>query len=194
MSSATESSFALYQTEAVKLERLCPQRFYHAVFGLVSEVGELADLCKKAQTSGRPITRAKWLEELGDVLWYVALAYDSLGGVMGETLPEAQPVTEYSRRPSSVFSAIFLLAGPVGDLAATCGRREDNVRMAMLFSALCLGTIIHYVTWALNAADLTVEQAMRTNLEKLHRRRDWGKDPAEEARIFASFVGTVKVE
>jgi len=40
------------------------------VLGLVSELGELADLLKRSRREGVPLDRARVLEEWGDVLWY----------------------------------------------------------------------------------------------------------------------------
>lgn len=70
---------AQYMIAVVELERQTPDRLLHASLGLSSEAGEVADLLKKEQTAGVPITNEKLLEELGDVLWYVALALKQAG-------------------------------------------------------------------------------------------------------------------
>lgn len=53
--------------------------------GLIGEAGEVADLVKKSLERGAPIDRDRMIEELGDVLWYVAAKLDAHG------LTEADP-------------------------------------------------------------------------------------------------------
>jgi NTP pyrophosphatase (non-canonical NTP hydrolase) len=50
-----------------------------ATLGLAGEAGEVADLVKKYLGHGHPLITDKLLEELGDVLWYIA-AIASLNG------------------------------------------------------------------------------------------------------------------
>lgn len=61
-----------------------------AAMGLAGETGEVIDLLKKVIFHGKPLTdelRAKLILELGDVLWYYALACKLLG-VPLETIME----------------------------------------------------------------------------------------------------------
>lgn len=46
----------------------------HATLGLVTESGELADVIKRQAIYGKEVDVQNVIEELGDVLWYVALA------------------------------------------------------------------------------------------------------------------------
>lgn len=46
----------------------------HAALGLASEVGEICDALKKSWMHGRPLDRVNIAEEVGDVLWYLAIA------------------------------------------------------------------------------------------------------------------------
>ena len=50
----------------------------NGVFGLCGESGEVADLVKKWTFQGHILDRDKMVEELGDVLWYVALLATAL--------------------------------------------------------------------------------------------------------------------
>lgn len=45
----------------------------HSLHGLASEVGEIADTIKKHIIYEQPFDRANMEEELGDLLWYIAL-------------------------------------------------------------------------------------------------------------------------
>jgi len=94
--SGSRPGMATYQCEAARTE--CDQskaqnrfatyrnehgpsgvRFNHAVVGLAGEVGELASLAENWLYYGRPLDPVKVGEELGDCLWYVALACNALG-------------------------------------------------------------------------------------------------------------------
>jgi NTP pyrophosphatase (non-canonical NTP hydrolase) len=55
------------------------QRLTNAALGLSGEAGEFADNVKKHLFHGHPLQHDELRKELGDVLWYVALACDSLG-------------------------------------------------------------------------------------------------------------------
>jgi NTP pyrophosphatase (non-canonical NTP hydrolase) len=77
------------RTEAPPTEELFQrldecERPIHAVFGLASEVGEFADAYKKYIFYGRPVDETNAIEEIGDILWYLAIAADSLGVTIEE--------------------------------------------------------------------------------------------------------------
>jgi NTP pyrophosphatase (non-canonical NTP hydrolase) len=63
-------------------------RLLNAALGLCGEAGEFADGLKKWHFHGHPLDEAELRKELGDVLWYVALACDSLGLRMGDVMDE----------------------------------------------------------------------------------------------------------
>lgn len=49
----------------------------HAVCGLTEEAGEVAGLLKREVFRSKPVARERWVEELGDVLWYlIATAHE----------------------------------------------------------------------------------------------------------------------
>jgi NTP pyrophosphatase (non-canonical NTP hydrolase) len=54
-------------------------RLLHAAIGLCTETGELQDALKKAIFYGKPLDKVNLAEELGDVMWYIAIACDTLG-------------------------------------------------------------------------------------------------------------------
>lgn len=57
-------------------------RLINGVLGLCGESGEVADQVKKYLYQGHDLDRDHVIEELGDVLWYVALTLDAVGGSM----------------------------------------------------------------------------------------------------------------
>ena len=72
-----------YQAGAM---RTAPLSNYHqshdmllnAVLGISGEGGEVADIVKKALYQGHPLDREHLMEEVGDCLYYIALAASAL--------------------------------------------------------------------------------------------------------------------
>ncbi len=56
----------------------------NAVLGLCGEAGEVADLLKKTKFQGHELNREKVADELGDILWYIALGCKALHVPMEE--------------------------------------------------------------------------------------------------------------
>jgi len=50
----------------------------HAALGIAGEAGEFVDSVKKSMIYNRPVDTVNLQEELGDLLWYIALAARSL--------------------------------------------------------------------------------------------------------------------
>ena len=71
-----------YQKHALRFEggmdKTLP-RVLNGALGLSGEVGEFNDLLKKHYYQGHPLDRDHLAKELGDVLWYLALAADTIG-------------------------------------------------------------------------------------------------------------------
>ncbi|UTC25464.1 putative pyrophosphatase [Pectobacterium phage vB_PcaM_P7_Pc] len=53
-------------------------RLIHASMGLVTEAAEFQDALKKSLFYGKPLDTTNLKEEMGDLLWYLALAMDTL--------------------------------------------------------------------------------------------------------------------
>lgn len=95
-----------YQRLALRTEapgRAQPERLLNAALGLCGEAGEWADAIKKWQYHAHPLDEAELRKELGDVLWYVALACDALGLEMGQVMDEN--IAKLRRRYPEGFSA-----------------------------------------------------------------------------------------
>ena len=54
--------------------------------GLAGEAGEVADMIKKHLHHGHPLNREDFIEELGDVAWYLALGCTMIGEPMENVL------------------------------------------------------------------------------------------------------------
>ena len=53
-------------------------RLVHACFGMQTETAEFTDAVKKSLFYGNPLDTTNLKEELGDALWYIAIAMDEL--------------------------------------------------------------------------------------------------------------------
>jgi len=58
-------------------ENVSPQ-LEHALWGITSESGEMADLLKKAKIHGKELDTVELIGEAGDMMWYFALFCDAL--------------------------------------------------------------------------------------------------------------------
>jgi NTP pyrophosphatase (non-canonical NTP hydrolase) len=61
-----------------RLSNIHTVRLLHAAMGLCTEAGEFMDMLKKHILYGKPLDEINLKEELGDKLWYTALALDEL--------------------------------------------------------------------------------------------------------------------
>lgn len=53
-------------------------RLEHSLIGLTTEVGELADAYKKHKFYGKELDIVNLCEEMGDILWYLAVMVDAI--------------------------------------------------------------------------------------------------------------------
>ena len=68
----------------------------HATLGISGEAGELLDAVKKSFIYGKPLDVVNAREELGDLLWYIALAMRSLDVSFEEIMQ--QNINKLSKR------------------------------------------------------------------------------------------------
>jgi NTP pyrophosphatase (non-canonical NTP hydrolase) len=76
-----------YQVEALKTLAPSESKYIdatHAGFGFMTEVGEILDTYKRHRFYKVELDKKNLIEEVGDVLWYIALAYHAMGKEMPE--------------------------------------------------------------------------------------------------------------
>ena len=78
--------FREYQALAGRTEKMLDTkgRLQHALLGILSEGGELADTIKKHVIYGQPLDVENLKEEIGDLFWYPAVIANALGLDLGE--------------------------------------------------------------------------------------------------------------
>lgn len=75
----TESArVPLHPREPINLSRLL-----HAAIGMTTESGEFIDAIKKYLFYGKQLDKTNLKEEIGDLLWYIAIACDALETTIG---------------------------------------------------------------------------------------------------------------
>lgn len=74
-------TFNLFQDHAMRTAKEMSEEadLIHAALGLASEAGEFADAIKKSFAYDKELDVENLVEELGDLLWFVALASKPLG-------------------------------------------------------------------------------------------------------------------
>lgn len=79
-------SFNLYQAQAMRTAKIEGFKFNigHAALGISGESGEFSDCVKKHLVYGQSLDRENAAEELGDLLWYIALGCETLGVSMAD--------------------------------------------------------------------------------------------------------------
>lgn len=78
--------FQIYQMQAMRTAKPMEpdDDLMHSALGLAGEAGEYCDAIKKYLVYGKPLDRDNAVEELGDLLWFVALACSTLGVQMAD--------------------------------------------------------------------------------------------------------------
>ncbi len=76
-------NFSDYQAKAMRSAHVKEpgelSTLQNAALGLAGESGEVADMIKKVSFQGHSLDKAHLAEEVGDILWYCALAATGLG-------------------------------------------------------------------------------------------------------------------
>lgn len=74
-------TLAQYQTLAMRTNKAMSMQMMlmHAAMGIASDGGEAVDVIKAHTIYNKPLDTGHLVEELGDLLWFVALAANTIG-------------------------------------------------------------------------------------------------------------------
>lgn len=75
-----------YQQAAARTATERCRKLGNAGLGLTGEAGEVADIIKKHLYQGHNLPRDKIVEELGDLMWYIALTASLIGTDISEIM------------------------------------------------------------------------------------------------------------
>lgn len=126
------------------------ERMLHAGLGLATESGELLDAIKKEMYYGKSLDTVNVKEELGDLCWYLALAFDVLG-----TIPQVGTLND----KFDAYEQSIILNGLTTAFLLACHSQkiELDPLVDILKRVICL----------CNAFGFTLADVMKTNIEKL---------------------------
>ena len=92
-----------YQQKAMRTVSLSHPKglpgLQNAALGLCGEAGEFADIIKKVSFQGHELDEAHLADEVGDILWYCALAAQALGRDLSD-IAEANVAKLQKRYPN----------------------------------------------------------------------------------------------
>lgn len=154
------------------LAGLTPVRLNHAVIGLVGEVGELAAEVEHWLYYGQPLDDGNVHEELGDCLWYIALACNALGLDLGRVM-EANVAKLRARYPEKYSDERAKEANrdrAAEARAAKGGRTFEEVKLAQAGPGGCCERFADNMTCD------CAEEALVADGSRLVRRGSW-EDP-----------------
>ena len=153
----------------------------NAMFGLIGETGEIADLYKKWKYQSTPDTqmpRARFLDEIGDVLWYLVELAEGMEISLKEVM-NAEAFDEIDNyllqrsnhmRNCDARHMILAMASHANEICNFAGRGEKKrVKAHMRKMIIAAGGM------AMECGG-SVEKAARGNIEKLKRRYPAGFD------------------
>lgn len=83
---AAERTDADYTVVVQRLQNPALVRLLHVAMGLATETGEFVDQLKKHIFYGKPLDKTNLAEELGDLTWYMRIAFATLDTGMLEIL------------------------------------------------------------------------------------------------------------
>lgn len=134
----------------------------HASLGIISEIGELADMLKRNLAYGKPFDKINLVEECGDVMWYIPLMCRQFSIDFASLFP----TREYALDPVDVLvEDLVNWAGPLVASARTCHEHSLTPTFVPHLSA-----VVRTLDKICRAAGYTLEEAMLRNIMKLNER------------------------
>jgi NTP pyrophosphatase (non-canonical NTP hydrolase) len=143
----------------------------HASLGLTTEAGELCDMIKRNIAYGKPLDNVNAIEEVGDIMWYLALLADTYGETLGNLEIDRRTLLGVKQRMAGEDLATIVLA-----IAHMCAQLvdvsvEDEVTEGTHEythgEVQALLTILAAFCLRMNS---TIEYAMDRNIAKLQKR------------------------
>lgn len=129
-----------YQEVQDRLSEEMTAKLIHYTIGIATESGELLDAMKKSFAYGKKLDLVNLKEEIGDVLWYLARACDTLGTSFEEVMDVN--IAKLKARYGEKFSQAAALNR---DLAK---EREvlENGPKALDFNNISVSDLMGYIT------------------------------------------------
>jgi NTP pyrophosphatase (non-canonical NTP hydrolase) len=157
------------RNRAAKLSR--DQQIQHAQLGMISEVGEIANLYKHCLAYGRDFDAVNLLEEVGDVVWYFALFCDEKEISMRKLdswAAEAVKAFAESKDADAEHSDASLVTVLNAGLSLVCAQDHLGIKEAELLEGLQASMLL--LVALLQRHSFTMRQCLVVNDAKLTAR------------------------
>lgn len=182
-------NFSEYMPLALRTAKQLPhdQQVKHAILGLITEVGELADNVKRFVIGNKAFDAVNMMEECADCFWYLCLYMHEqhLGGklvddVWEDTKDEFLKLGKRTEDPWDLVDLTMSSAALAAALFQPAKDRGVSDREVAATLALGLSTFLLY-------AGYTLSDALTKNIDKLALRHgDKFKDYADQNRDIAA--------
>ena len=166
-----------YQSLALRTEKPLPtplERLAHAALGFITESGEITTEVKRMSIYGKPLDaerRANIAEEVGDALWYLAIAADVTEAGMFTNHVLAGMIPRHNRGTTASIGASALgLARAVGKFAAIVEDSLDGEPQFMGAAQYQLVWIAQALVEIAAAIDVPIATIAADNIAKLQAR------------------------
>ena len=151
--------FIDYSPLALRTAKPLPheQQVLHALLGLVTEVGELADCIKRHVIYSKPLDKVNLMEEVLDSFWYLNLYMYEMklgGGIVDELTPD-RPAADWELVRGALYLNSLVGTLNVPDI-------ERGVPASEVVAAIA-GLLLN----TLNASGFTLSDALTRNIDKL---------------------------
>jgi NTP pyrophosphatase (non-canonical NTP hydrolase) len=141
----------------------------HAGMGLITEVGEIVDSFKRSWFYHKDLDLANIKEEIGDVLWYIAVGYHSLSLVMPEEINN-----KYLSSPKSVTMCLGRLSHVVSNFyffsELSIEANSELIDEDIYELNYDLDSILYYLSHLCTFLDLSLLDCAHDNIVKLAKR------------------------
>lgn len=135
------------------------QQVQHALIGLITEVGELADCIKKHAIYGKPLDKVNLMEEVGDCFWYLNLYLEESKDTFALDVDKLS-----ASAPADAGWLLVRRALDLGAMAGTLALPESarDVPSGGIAHALAL-TLLYF----LEPAEVDLSETLTRNIDKL---------------------------
>lgn len=143
------------------------------LLGLIGELGETTDLIKKAVFHNHPLsdsTRAKVVEEIGDLMWYISAVATDLKVDLEEAVSESAHIPAKSERPMSKICRDLSKAISTVDRCVELLRRGDTSTPVVASARMALAAMCLDLIQLCTMLGIRFSETLTTNVEKLKRR------------------------
>lgn len=145
----------------------------HAGCGLLTEPGEIVDQYKRHWFYGKELDVKNIKEEIGDTLWYIAIAFYGLEEEMPKAWPSLFALPEESRDllkidPNQLIVRVVKYGATFFSMAESASKYGLATQAPFLLHEVT--SLLTYLSYLADTLGYSIEQAAIDNIEKLKKR------------------------